>query len=178
MVLKHLLYGVLLISIANCPALAQPVLPDISGVAGRGLVTLNWQCPYSTIKAISVLRAADTAADYTLLGYVEQTAKGIQSFTDIHPLPGRNCYKLAIEFKTGLIWRSNNSCVKVDPYTSESDKKQLPETKPVPQKAEEKKTEPATKTVASNPLPISLNLKMPLIPDDTIDYSSTHILPH
>ena len=173
--LKHLLYGVFLITVASCPAFAQPVLPDISGIAGVGFVTLSWQCQYSTVKAISVLRATDSNAVYSLIGYVEQTDKGIQSFKDNNPITGLNCYKLAIEFKTGLIWRSNHYCLRVEKYTMESVKKLLPENKAVEQKPDDRKTEPSAKPADTTPPQITIKLKMPPVPDDTIDITSTNV---
>ncbi len=175
MVLKLLLYGVFLIAVASCPALAQPVLPDIAGTAGRGSVTLNWQCQYNTIKAISVLRATDSNAGYSLIGYVEQTDKGIQTFKDIHPLTGFNCYKLAIEFKTGLTWRSNHLCLRVENYSTESEKKLLPADKAEVQKQDITITEPASKQTDAGTQPVTLKLKMPPLPDDTIDITATNV---
>jgi hypothetical protein len=110
MVLKRIAFTVLFICIALFYALAQPLLPCIAGKAGGGGVTLSWVCQYTSIKTIGVLHAAGSS-DFTLIGYVQQINKGPQNFTDSKPLPGKNCYKLVVEFKSGLIWRSNDACV-------------------------------------------------------------------
>jgi|GEM_PF-6238326 len=100
---------------------AQPTLPALAGNSSNGAITLSWTCQYNSVKAISVLRAKDSLADFAIIGYVKNTGKGIQSFTDPHPLPARNCYKLAIEFRSGLIWRSNNYCIEYGKTPLESD---------------------------------------------------------
>jgi hypothetical protein len=154
---------------------AQPVLPDIAGVENKGTVTLSWQCQYNTVKAISVLRANDSMSDYSLIGFVDKTEKGIQTFTDTQPAPGKNCYKLAIEFKTGLMWRSNFYCLKVEKYMLESDKQLMRKTDTVKTAVAESKAQQsssAPETVPATPL---LKLKMPPIPSDTIDNTATNV---
>lgn len=148
----------LLLLVAGIPAWAQPSLPDIAATGDNGKVVLKWQCQYNSVKAISVLRATDSAADFTLIGFVDKIARGVQSYTDEHPRPGKNCYKLAIEFKTGLVWRSNYSCVKLEKWEKESDRRQVPvtENKSVPMHvipaSPKPKNEVRAPTIATTPL--------------------------
>ncbi len=81
---------------------------------------LSWICQYSNVKKVTVLRSVDNMHDFVELGSVLHTAKGAQSFIDNHPLPGKNCYKVAILFKTGLTWRSNHFCTTVEKSALES----------------------------------------------------------
>lgn len=104
-------------------AIAQPTLPDIAATVEKGVVVLNWNCQYNGVKAISVLRSADSAYDFTVVGFVKKLDKGVQVFADGHPLAGRNCYKLAVVFSSGLNWRSNHICVNVTRSEMESSRK-------------------------------------------------------
>src|ERR1043165_4924861 len=83
-----------------CPAIcaAQPMLPAITGAADGGVALLAWVCQYDGVKAITVKRSADSLANYSIVGYVKNTAKGLQAFADGQPLAGNNFYKLNIAF--------------------------------------------------------------------------------
>lgn len=103
---------------------AQPTLPDITGSFEKGTVILTWDCQYSGVKGISVLRSADSVSDYEVIGFVKKMGKGIQSYTDTHPANGKNFYKLAIVFSSGLTWRSNHFGIRVSGPESGSGKPQ------------------------------------------------------
>ena len=107
-------------------AVAQPTLPDIAGTADKGVVLLSWNCQYSGIKAISVMRSADSESNYANIGYVKKLAQGVQAYVDGHPAPGKNYYKLSIVFKSGLTWSSNHCGVYIDKSILESSKVLLP----------------------------------------------------
>lgn len=92
---------------------AQPTLPDITAAGNADGVMISWICQYEGIKAISVLRSRDSISNYEVIGYVKKIQKGTQQFTDEHPLIGRNFYKLAIVFNSGLTWRSNHAGITV-----------------------------------------------------------------
>jgi hypothetical protein len=98
---------------AFCAA-AQPTLPDITGAADKGVIVLSWNCQYSGIRSISVLRSADGLSNYSVIGYVKNVEKGLQVFVDGHPAAGKNCYKLGIVFKSGLKWASNSYCRNIE----------------------------------------------------------------
>jgi hypothetical protein len=104
-------------------AAAQPTLPGITATVEKGLVLLSWNCQYNGVKAISVLRAADSMSDFTVIGFVKKLDKGVQVFIDGHPAVGKNCYKLSIVFSSGLTWRSNHFCTFVNKAVLESSKK-------------------------------------------------------
>ncbi len=93
---------------------AQPVLPDIDGATGKGIVMLSWTCQYDGVKTIVVRRSADSMFNYKIVGYVRKTARGVQAFVDGHPQAGNNYYKLNIVFNSGLNWSSNRRRVFID----------------------------------------------------------------
>ncbi|MCD6010566.1 MAG: hypothetical protein K0Q79_428 [Flavipsychrobacter sp.] len=95
-------------------AIAQPTLPDIEGIVEDGMITLRWNNQYDKVKAITIMRSHDSLSDYEIIGYVKKRDKGIQSFTDDDPLPGKNYYKLSLLFNSGLTWRSNFTMASAD----------------------------------------------------------------
>ncbi|MCW3121741.1 MAG: hypothetical protein JWQ38_1233 [Flavipsychrobacter sp.] len=99
---------------------AQPTLPDIAASADKGIVVISWNCQYSNIKLIAVLRSADSVSNYTTIGNVKNLNKGLQAFVDGHPAAGKNYYKLSIVFKSGLNWRSNHCSISIDRSLLES----------------------------------------------------------
>jgi hypothetical protein len=104
----------LFILLYSTTSLCQPALPDLAGTVDNGAVLLSWNCQYDGIKTIAVLRSGDSAANFTGIGNVKKTNKGVQSFTDQHPAAGKNFYKLAITFNSGLNWASNVCRVFID----------------------------------------------------------------
>lgn len=176
MVLKPAGFIVLILFCSATRSPAQPALPDITGNATNGTVTLSWVSQYSSIKAISVLRSHEPE-DFTLIGYVQALKKGAQSFTDNNPLPGRNCYKLAIEFKSGLIWRSNYYCLSVEKYMLESDKPLIHHADTIKAPVAGTKVDEVIMPVEDKPIPAMPKIKLPQIAFDTIDNTSTLIKP-
>jgi hypothetical protein len=131
---------ILLCSSAAVKVFAQPSLPDINAAIEKEGVVLSWNCQYSGVKAISVLRSKDSINDFELIGYVKKTETGVQTYTDAHPPAGRNYYKLAIVFNKGLTWRSNQVGIYVN--------KAMAETKREPDNAA-KPTQPAAQLESS-----------------------------
>ncbi|GAA4460578.1 hypothetical protein GCM10023093_03500 [Nemorincola caseinilytica] len=78
------------------------------------VVQLSWQCQYDGVKTIIVRRSSDSLRNYTDIGNVRNTTKGIQTFTDERPLHGRAYYKLTIVFVSGLKWGSNHCGITTD----------------------------------------------------------------
>ncbi len=95
-------------------AFGQPALPDVAVLERDNIVLLSWRCQYSSVKSIAVERSRDSLRDYSVIGYVKNTKKGVQAFADGHPLPGKSYYKLTITFNSGLKWTSNDCSVYVD----------------------------------------------------------------
>jgi len=142
-------------------AIAQPSLPDISASAEGGTVTLVWNCQYDGIKTITVMRSADSANNYTHIGNVKKPEKGIQSFTDYHPDPGKNFYRLSILFNTGLTWSSNHIGIYTQPA-----KAVLPAASP-PEQVITKETATPEKTILPKPAPPKLSI--------TFDSDTSHL---
>jgi len=106
---------------------AQPTLPDISGKFGKNegelnwldkdskTIKLSWICQYSGVRDILVKHSIDSLANYDVIGHIYKPLKGVQSFSDPHPVAGRNFYKLHVIFNSGLEWTSNRICVVVNP---------------------------------------------------------------
>jgi hypothetical protein len=94
-------------------------------MADKGSVVLTWNCQYDGVKAISVLRSADSGGRYRLVGYVKKLNKGTEVFTDEDPLSGQAFYKLTIRFSSGLTWNSNHVGVYVPDRMRPSRENQL-----------------------------------------------------
>lgn len=93
---------------------AQPLLPDIIGVAQNGMSILSWTSQYDGIKSIAVQRSSDSVYNFATIGYVKNVAKGQQAFIDGRPNPGDNWYRLYIAFNSDLTWSSNRIKIRVD----------------------------------------------------------------
>ncbi len=118
----------ILASLISLYSTAQPTLPDIAVLTKDGINILSWNCPYeSGIKSISVQRSADSNYNFTTLGYVNNLKKGVQSFVDAHPIPGKNWYRLVILFSSDMDWKSNLANVTVDSIAIANRKPLLPD---------------------------------------------------
>lgn len=95
-------------------AMAQPTLPDLANVTQNGINILTWACQYDGVKTIIVQRSSDSNVNYTTIGYVRNTAKGVQYYLDGHPKPGPNWYRVKLVFGSDLTWTSNRIKVMVD----------------------------------------------------------------
>lgn len=104
----------ILLFFAAYGAYAQPVLPDIMCRQQGRVVQLQWVCQYDGIKAIIVKRSCDSLSNYYETGRVANVQRGVQTFTDNHPIQGRSYYKLNIIFKSGLKWSSNHCGITTD----------------------------------------------------------------
>jgi hypothetical protein len=94
--------------------MAQPALPDLANVTQNGINILTWSCQYDGVKTIIVQRSTDSNLNYVTIGYVRNTAKGVQYFLDGHAKPGSNWYRVKLVFGSDLTWTSNRIKVKVD----------------------------------------------------------------
>lgn len=93
---------------------AQTALPDLQATSQKGINVLSWLCQYEGIKSIAVQRSHDSIYNYTTIGYVKDTKKGVQGYVDGHPLPGNNFYRLYIAFNSDLTWYSNRIKIYID----------------------------------------------------------------
>lgn len=128
MVLKYCARCIVLILLL-CLAInagAQPMLPGITGAVDKGIVVLSWNSQFNSLKSITVLRSADSIANFSTIGTVRNLDKGLQAFVDGHPAPGNNYYRLVILFRSGLSWRSNLFSVYIDSTLHAQPKKTLP----------------------------------------------------
>ncbi len=128
MVVRHPLLCIVVLLLAALSPFrtnAQPTLPDVAAAANNGIVILSWNCQYTGIKSITVLRSADSVANYTTIGKVKKLDKGTQAFVDGHPATGKNFYRLIILFRSGLSWSSNHCGIVVE-HTANNGKKLPP----------------------------------------------------
>lgn len=95
-------------------SIAQASLPDISCVTQNGINIITWQCPYDGVKSISVERSNDSIFNFTTIGFVKNTSKGVQFFIDGHPLLGTNWYRIKLIFGSDVSWTSNRVKVFID----------------------------------------------------------------
>jgi len=120
-------FAILLFSIHSL-SFAQPDLPAISAVTTGGFTVLSWNNPYeSGLKSIAVQRSADSNYNFATIGYVTSLKKGVQSFVDAHPMPGKNWYRLIILFSSDMEWKSNLGQVVLD-SAAIANRKPLPPT--------------------------------------------------
>jgi len=147
--------------------MAQTALPDIAGASDKGIVILSWNCQYNGVKSINVLRSTDSVYFYSAIGKVKKLDKGTQAFVDGHPVPGKNYYKLVIQFNSGLTWTSNHCSVVIEGAPA-----QLPPNDSIQRyivtndTAKTKKTTKATTVAAAKP-PVKDNLAVD--PEDLED---------
>ena len=106
---------IMLLLFIAAPAIAQPTLPDVACVADKGVVRLSWVCQYSGLRSVSVLRSYD-GVNYITIGKVKKTDAGVQEYTDEAPVAGKNYYKVAVVFGSGVKW-SSNRCMAYIPLT-------------------------------------------------------------
>lgn len=105
---------------------AQPDLPAIAVTTQGGISILSWNNPYENgVKSISVQRSADSNYNFVTIGYVANLKKGVQSFVDPRPMPGKNWYRLVLFFTSDMDWKSSLGMVIIDSIDIVN-RKQLP----------------------------------------------------
>lgn len=127
--LKKQAWTILAILLASCSvSWAQPTLPEIGIVTQGGISVISWNNPYekNNIKSIAVQRSADSNYNYATIGFVENLQKGVQSYIDANPMPGKNWYRLLLVFSSDMEWRSNLGAVSVDSADIANRKPMLP----------------------------------------------------
>ncbi|MBK7762558.1 MAG: hypothetical protein IPI46_04200 [Bacteroidetes bacterium] len=96
---------------------AQKQLPEIELISEQAENVLSWFCQFDGVKAISVQRSADSVRNFTTIGMLNNPKKGNQYFRDLHPVVGKNYYRLSIEFGSDLEWFSNTYKSVIDSAT-------------------------------------------------------------
>lgn len=91
---------------------AQKQLPELELITEQAENLLSWYCQFDGVKAISVQRSSDSVRNFTTIGMLNNPKKGNQFYRDLHPVVGKNYYRLSIEFGSDLEWFSNTyKCV-------------------------------------------------------------------
>ncbi len=78
---------------------------------------LTWTCQFDGVKSISIQRSVDSVRNFLAIGSLSTPKKGIQTYTDLHPVVGKNYYRLCVIFSGDLQWFSNTYKVLVDSAT-------------------------------------------------------------
>lgn len=99
----------------NLIAIAQvPQLPAMQIVTDNAKNILSWTSQYDGIKSISIQRSSDSVSNFVTIGLLANPKKGVQKFTDLKPLIGKNSYRLSILFAGDVEWFSNTYKVIMD----------------------------------------------------------------
>jgi len=93
--------------IVNAQASKVPQLPAMQIVTGHAKNILSWTSQYDGIKSIAIQRSSDSIINFVTIGVLATPKKGIQTYTDLRPLIGKNSYRLSILFAGDVVWFSN-----------------------------------------------------------------------
>ncbi len=110
-------YGNAQTAVATAPNATQSMLPMMSITTEHAENMLSWYCQYDGIKSIAVQRSSDSVRNFTTIGVINSPKKGNGSYKDLHPVVGKNYYRLSIEFGGDLEWFSNTYKVFLDSET-------------------------------------------------------------
>ncbi len=91
-----------------------PQLPAMNIVTEKAQNILSWTNQYDGIKSIAIQRSVDSIRNFTTIGILDHPKKGVLSYTDARPLPGRNHYRLSVDFTGDMEWFSNVYKVTLD----------------------------------------------------------------
>ena len=94
-----------------------PSLPAMLIAAEQAHSILKWYCQYDGVKSIAIQRSVDSVRNFTTIGVINAPKKGNGTYTDLHPLVGKNYYRLSVEFGGDLEWFSNIYNTKFDSAT-------------------------------------------------------------
>jgi hypothetical protein len=124
MTLKPLFTLLLLLFVLPYVLRAQPLpigeknpLPSLSISTEQASNKLTWFCQYDKVKSIAIQRSADSTRNFVTIGVVQNPKKGINMYKDLHPVLGKNFYRLSIEFGGDIEWYSNTYKVILDSAT-------------------------------------------------------------
>ena len=100
--------------LANAQASKVPQLPAMQIVTDHAKNILSWTSQYDGIKSISIQRSSDSIKNFVTIGVLATPKKGMQTYTDLRPLIGKNSYRLSILFAGDVVWFSNTYKVIMD----------------------------------------------------------------
>ena len=100
--------------IVNAQASIVPQLPSMQIITNQAKNILSWTCQYDGIKSIAIQRSSDSVRNFVTIGVLATPKKGIQTYTDLRPLIGKNSYRLSILFAGDVVWFSNTYKVIMD----------------------------------------------------------------
>ena len=113
----------LFIQFITCNIFAQNTTPVQASLPSMNITTeqaqniLTWYCQYDGVKSIAVQRSGDSVRNFTTIEVITAPKKGNHIYKDLHPVVGKNYYRLSIEFGGGLEWFSNIYKVILDSAT-------------------------------------------------------------
>jgi hypothetical protein len=91
-----------------------PQLPAMNIITEKAQNILTWTNQYDGIKSIAVQRSIDSIRNFVTIGIINTPKKGPMTFTDERPMPGRNHYRLMVDFTGDMEWFSNVYKVTLD----------------------------------------------------------------
>jgi hypothetical protein len=84
-----------------------PQLPAMNIITEKAMNVLTWTNQYDGVKSIAVQRSVDSIRNFITIGFIDAPKKGIMTYTDEHPMPGRNHYRLSVGFAGDVEWNTN-----------------------------------------------------------------------
>ncbi|RAJ02568.1 hypothetical protein LX64_03588 [Chitinophaga skermanii] len=78
-----------------------PVLPDFSAKIKTGKIQLDWISGFRNVSQIGVQRSLDSVINFYTIGYAVSPNEIRNAYMDNKPLPGKNYYRLFIQFNNG-----------------------------------------------------------------------------
>ncbi|MBK8143906.1 MAG: hypothetical protein IPK62_02325 [Bacteroidetes bacterium] len=97
----------LLFSTVSIGFAQAPELPAMNIVTENAKNILSWTNQFDGVKTIAVQRSLDSVRNFVTIGILNAPKKGVGTYTDDRPLPGKNHYRLSIGFAGDLEWYSN-----------------------------------------------------------------------
>ncbi len=97
----------LLLSTVSLGFAQAPELPAMNIVTENAKNILSWTNQFDGVKTIAVQRSLDSVRNFVTIGILNAPKKGVGTYTDERPLPGKNHYRLSIGFAGDLEWYSN-----------------------------------------------------------------------
>jgi len=105
---KYFFLFIYCFAIRILPSFAQvPPLPALQIETENAQNKIIWNLQYDAIKSLTIQRSADSVKNFAMIGIIKNPKKGIGNYIDIHPMVGKNYYRVSIEFTGGNDWSSN-----------------------------------------------------------------------
>lgn len=112
--MKKAITLVLLICVYIYTQAQPPQLPAMDIRTENATNILTWNNQFDGVKSIAIQRSADSVRNFLSIGIMTNAKKGIMSYTDDRPMPGKNYYRLSVGFSGDLEWYSNTYKVIMD----------------------------------------------------------------